>query len=121
MKIYDPGNWYWFVGGDTTKVFSSKTGDYVPATDATFVAWAADGSMPTRIDTEANLGAVLAPYNIRPVNAGVLDGYLTSQANDIVAHPTFKPTFFALQQIAALQGSTEPTVADAVAYVKSVL
>lgn len=32
-------NGYWFVGNDKTKVFSSKSGTYVPVTDPTYVAW----------------------------------------------------------------------------------
>jgi hypothetical protein len=93
MKDYNPKNWYWFVGGDQTKAFSSASGDYVLSADATFQAWLADGTLPTKIDTEANLGAVLAPYLMRPANAGVLDGYTTSQATTIIAHVAFKIAF----------------------------
>ena len=82
--MYNPLDWYWIVGGtgphidepggdytgDETRRFSSASNGYVPATDATYLAWqaaqiAATGVDPTtRIDTEANLAAVLLPYGI---------------------------------------------------------
>lgn len=82
---YNPLDWYWFVGGtgphvastgapftgDETRVFSSARGRYVPVSDTTYQAWRtaevaqSGGHEPTtRIDTEANLAAVLAPYGI---------------------------------------------------------
>jgi hypothetical protein len=84
MVFFNPLNWYWIVGGngphidepggeftgDETRRFSSARNGYVPATDATYVAWrdaavAETGTdRTTRIDTEANLAAVLAPYGI---------------------------------------------------------
>lgn len=33
MTNYNPLDWYWIVGGDETKVYSSNAGDYV-ASDA---------------------------------------------------------------------------------------
>jgi hypothetical protein len=75
MRTYDPSNWYWIVGGNEAQVFSSATGNYVPANDAAFAAWQADGSMPTRIVNETELGEVLANARVRPVRAAVLDAY----------------------------------------------
>ncbi len=93
MKFYDPKDWYWFVAGDLSKVFSSKTGDYVVVSNPTFVAWASDGTTPTSILNEAELGEVLAPYLMRPSNANVLDGYLTTQADVIIVTTMFKIMF----------------------------
>jgi hypothetical protein len=84
MVFFNPLDWYWIVGGngphidepgddftgDETRRFSSARNGYVPASDATYVAWrdaavAESGiDRTTRIDTEANLAAVLAPYGI---------------------------------------------------------
>lgn len=75
MKPYDAADWYWFVASDRSKVYSSKTADYVLATDQGFVDWSADGSKPTIIDAEASLGAVLAPYRLVPKPSGILAGY----------------------------------------------
>jgi hypothetical protein len=75
-------DWYWIVGGggphldqdgnytgDESQVFSSASNAYVPATDATYVAWKdrdPNFDATTRIDTEANLALVLEPFGIIP-------------------------------------------------------
>jgi hypothetical protein len=84
MALFNPLNWYWIVGGngphidapggdftgDASRVFTSARNGYVPATDATYVTWRDAGQAEsgidrtTRIDTEANLAAVLEPYGI---------------------------------------------------------
>jgi hypothetical protein len=85
MAGYRPTDWYWIVGGngphidepggehtgDDSRVFASARNQYVPATDATYLAWkdaemADNGGFDptTRIDTEANLAAVLEPFGI---------------------------------------------------------
>lgn len=124
MKNYDPKNWYWIVGGDQTKAYSSALGDYVPATDATFTAWRADGTPPTQIDTEVNLGGVLAPYYptiTRPVPAAVIDGYQQSQSDDVIAHKLFKLIFSMFNRIQVLEGKQAVTPAQARAAVKALM
>jgi hypothetical protein len=74
-STYNPQDWYWIVGGSTTQVYSSKTGNYVPVNDASYQAWLALDNHPTKIDTEANLGEVMVPYSLRPTPPGVLQGY----------------------------------------------
>jgi hypothetical protein len=103
MRPYDVNNWYWYVGGDRTKAFSSAAGDYVLANDATFAAFLADGNPPTVIDTEANLGDVLAQNIVRPVNANVLDGYKQSQATTVIQHKMFKVLFNHENRIRAIE------------------
>lgn len=121
MKLYDPTNWYWRIAGDQTRAFSSAVGDYVPNTDATFVDWLSDGSVASTVATEADLGAALSASLARPTNAAVLDAYLTTQAHEIARGPAFKPVFYLMQQVAALNGDPHPTVDEAIAYTKSVL
>jgi hypothetical protein len=98
----NPLDWYWFVGGtgphiaapgdpftgDETKVFSSATLSYVPSTDPTYLAWrsrqmAENGGYDptTRIDTEANLAAVLAPYGLAFPNAANAMAALAAMLN----------------------------------------
>jgi Domain of unknown function (DUF4376) len=75
MMRFNPSAWYWNVGGSTTKVFSSASGSYVALADATYEAWLAAGNLPTIIDTEANLVAVLAqqaPLVVVQTPAGLL-------------------------------------------------
>jgi hypothetical protein len=56
---YSPSNWYWIVAGSTTQVWSSARVQYVPVTDATYVAWLAAGGVPTKIDSAGSLWQVL--------------------------------------------------------------
>lgn len=128
---FDPTNWYWIVGGPTTQVYSSAIGNYVPVTDATYQAWLAKGGAPTKIDTEANLGDVLAPYFLRPLAANVLDGYKQSQAITIVQkefQAVFKILFNhenrirAIESALGLNGSpAQLTPAQAIAAVKALM
>lgn len=55
---YNPFNWYWIVGGDTSQAYSSARVQYVPADDSTYVAWAANNT-PTAIASAADLYGVL--------------------------------------------------------------
>lgn len=124
MKSFNPENWYWYVGGDKTKAYSSASGDYVQAADPMFVAWLSDGTLPTNIDTEANLGAVLSPYYPtvpRPVVAGVLAGYQQEQADDIFKHKLIKFLFVLNNRLRVLEGKAAFTVPQAKAYFKGLM
>lgn len=57
--IFNIRDWYWFVGGDTSKVFSSKLGNYVAITDPNYLKFANQAS-PTRIVSEEELLDVFA-------------------------------------------------------------
>lgn len=56
---YDPSRWYWRVGDDDTRVYSSAAAAYVPVDDETYMAWVAAGGFATRIVSEAELQEVL--------------------------------------------------------------
>ena len=118
---YTPQSWYWFVGADRTKAYFSAVGDYVAVTDATYLAWLANGNTPTQIDTEANLGAVLigsvAP---RPINANVLDGYTTALAS-AVDRVIFQILFNHENRIRTLAGQAQVTVQQFRTGVKALL
>jgi len=101
---YDPRNWYWIVAGDATKAYSSVAGDYVPAADATYQAWLADGNAPSRIASEDELGEVLDPYALRPVAAGVLDKYLEKQAGRLTLEIAAKVLLSHENRLRALEG-----------------
>lgn len=128
MTNYDPKDWYWFIGGDQTQVFSSARGNFFPVSDASYLAWVAKGNTPTNIDTVANLGAVLAPYLLRPTQAGVLDGYQNEHAGNIIQKVEFKVTFNhenrirAVERALSLNGSPPAlTVGQALAAVKALM
>lgn len=126
--VFTPRDWYWIVGESTTQVYSSKTGDFVPVANAQYQAWLAQGKLPTKIDTEANLGEVLAAYALRPIAANVLDGYKDKQATEIVAAVIFKILFNhenrlrAIERNLGLNGSPpDLTPAQAKAAVKALM
>jgi hypothetical protein len=85
MRRFNARDWYWIVGGtgphiaapdadftgDASRVFASARNQYVPSTDADYLAWkdaqmSANGGIDptTRIDTETNLAALLTSYGV---------------------------------------------------------
>lgn len=58
MMIYDPTNWYWVVGTNTTTVWSSNAKAYVPTTDPSYLSFGAAGGIATPISSEADLAEV---------------------------------------------------------------
>lgn len=121
MKPYNPADWYWIVGGDGTKVFSSASGSMVPVSNATYQAWLADGTLPTRIASKAELGDVLAPYSVRPTDADVLDGYQDTQARKLTIEVVAKVLFNLANEVRALKGQQALTAAQFRAYVKGLM
>lgn len=78
MKPYDAFNWYWIVANDETRRYGSVARDYIPISDLAYIEWANDGTQPTRIDTEYNLGVVLGAYHPRvkkPLPVEIARGY----------------------------------------------
>lgn len=115
---YDPKNWFWKVGGDETKVFSSSAGDYVGLTDANYLAWTALGNTARAIGTEAELGEVLAQHRVRPTNAGVLDGFKESHAQGLVVEVPAKLLLWIVNEIRVLKGQQPASAAQFKAFVK---
>jgi hypothetical protein len=82
-------DWYWKVGTDIRKVFSSARGIYVPTEDEIYIAWLDAGHIPTLIDNNDSLGVVMKDIRQRPVDANVLAAYqgAVSSIPDIVNFP----------------------------------
>jgi hypothetical protein len=118
-KPFTPRNWYWIVNGSTTQVYSSAVGNYVPVNNAAYVAWLADDNMPTRIDTEANLGEVLSVHSLRPTPAAILDGYTEAQAVKLTIETVAKILFNHENRIRTLAGQPTITAAQFKAFIKS--
>ena len=63
--IYTPRDWHWFVGGDTTRMWSSAAGAYVDASQV-------PAETPvSNILNEAELSDVLLAYGLKCPNQGV--------------------------------------------------
>ena len=72
--VFIPHDWYWFVGGEEHRVYSTKTGCYVPSNDQAYLAWRDATALAsslvdptTRIDTEENLAEVLRSLGQNPM------------------------------------------------------
>lgn len=59
-KRYDASDWFWQVGADTTRYWSSRGQAFLDADHPAVVAFTADGGFPSRVNTEAELWAILA-------------------------------------------------------------
>lgn len=119
-RQYNPQNWYWIVGGNQTQVYSSAAGDYISVSDPTYRAWISLGNVPTKIDTEANLGGVLAPFDLRPVNANILQGYLAAKASAI-DRAIFQVLFNHENRIRTLAGQQQVTTQQFLTAIGSLL
>lgn len=108
MKIYNPANWYWIVGGNETQVFSSAAGDYVPADDPAYLAWKADGTEPSRILNDIELGEVMANARVRPKRAAVLDAFKAQHAKQMTDEVQTKAILWCINEILTLKG--QPTI-----------
>jgi hypothetical protein len=117
---FNPRNWYWIVNGSTTHVYSSKVGDYVPVDDANYVAWL-DDNAPTRIDTEASLGGVLANHSLRPTPAAILDGYTEAHATKLTMEVVAKVLFNLVNEVRVLKGQSTINAAQFKAYLKGLM
>lgn len=111
MKPYNPNDWYWKVTSVPNKVYSSKLGDYVADTDATYVDWASDGTMPTVVETEDDLGNSLANASLRPANVAVLDKFKDAQASKLTLELVAKVLFNHENRIRVLEGK-QPVTAN---------
>ena len=118
---FDPKNWFWIVGGDESQVFSSKSGNYILASDAGYVAWVASGGMPTRIASAVELGEVLAPHNVRPAQSAVLDSYTETQARKLTLEVVAKILFWAVNEIRVLKGQNPVTANQFKTFLKGLM
>lgn len=68
---YTPANWYWYVGSDETRVYSSARKTFVPADDAEFMAWNGPDFEATKIVNSGELIDVLADAGCSDCAAGL--------------------------------------------------
>jgi hypothetical protein len=119
---YTPQNWYWRVGGDQNRVWSSAAGGYVPLTDLAFQAWLdLHERGPTRIGTEQQLWDVLADAGVAlPGNTTASD-----EAKDrrigTVDRVMFEMMFNHENRIRTLENRTTITKAQFIGYIKGLI
>lgn len=59
---FNPADWYWFVAGNQSQLYSSKVGTYVQSNNAGYQSWLNAGGLPSSVNSETELGDVLASY-----------------------------------------------------------
>lgn len=132
---FDPNDWYWFVGSDTTQVYSSRDDGsgvsvgYVPISNLTYLEWRSrdPGNVPTSIINEDELGEVLEGAAVRPRGNGVLAGYRRRAALRALNGPGGKVLWDQENRLRVLEraaGQNKPnldTMMQLVAYVRSVM
>lgn len=69
MKSYNSSDWYWLVGNNTSRVWSSARRSYVSADDQEYVLWFDEGGFPTPIRDESELCQVLNSAIIAEIEA----------------------------------------------------
>lgn len=121
MKEYNPFDWYWIVADSTTQVYSSAIGNYVPVTNETFIAWKSDGTLPTRVISEAELSEVLSVLNIRPVAVNLLDSYQDNQARRLTLEVVSKVLFNLVNEVRVLKGQQQITAQQFRTYLKGLM
>lgn len=115
---YTPADWYWFVGGDESRVFSSAAGRFVLPGNAAFKAFLDAGKTPTRIVSLDELADVLAGANVRPSDSDMLDRYKGAHAGRMTLEIAAKLLFAMENELRALRGEEPYTPAQFRAYVK---
>lgn len=95
--IYDVQNWYWLVGGDQSKVYSSARCSFVPVADSQYIAFVNAGGGATPIASLDDLaqvfatqypGGMLLTYANARQWAKVIGGYATTIGEQQIVFPT---------------------------------
>lgn len=121
VDFFNPRDWYWFVGADETRVYSSKADRLVPVADATYAAWVAEGGQTSRAANKAEMGEILSSYNLRPSDASMLDGYTEKQATKLTLEVVAKALFNVVNRVRILEGNQPVTAAQFKAYLKGLM
>lgn len=94
MTEYNPFNWFWIVGDDGTRAYSSATKGFVDISEA-------DPRCITRIGTESDLVAVLREANVPPyhrVAKSTIIARLTDQQLAAAAEAFWRPENLRLRE-----------------------
>lgn len=118
---YNPAAWYWAVNGSTTRVYSSAAGDYVPVESPDYASWLSRGNAPSQIASEAELGEVLAPYQLRPAPANILDGYQDTQSRKITIEIVAKVLLWLVNEVRTLKGQPIVSAAQFRTFIKGLM
>jgi hypothetical protein len=109
------------VADSATQVYSSASGAYVPVSDTAYVAWLANGNIPTKIAVEQDLWDLLTAAGIAiPSGAVISDPQKDATFADIPL-AVQRWAFAVDNRVRALEGQSTRTAAQFKTYVKSLL
>lgn len=100
VGVFIPKNWYWIVGGDTSRAWSSAQSAYVTTYPS---------NATTRIGSEAELRAVLRGYGLAGPGADAVDVKAEAQRRIIAATGAADLQACLIKQLNALMRATELT------------
>lgn len=63
-RHFTPKDWCWFVAGDETKAYYSKTGKFIKVDSDEFLAWEGAHGRVTRINSMKELKKVLKQHSV---------------------------------------------------------
>lgn len=64
-EFFNPADWYWIVGDDESRVWSSARGRYYAISNDVYRDWLKSGGQPTSILDEGELADVLQVYGLQ--------------------------------------------------------
>jgi hypothetical protein len=107
---YVASDWYWVVGDDQTKVWSSGRAGWVDVADPAYVAWLARGNGPTPIGSLDELAAVLAadfPAGMLAVYANVRQWALATGGHVVTVNGVAIPFSTSVESMALIGGKVQ--------------
>lgn len=120
---YSTSDWYWIVGGDGSRTYSSAAAAYVATSDSTYLAWVLAGNTATKIGSEASLWDVLTqqfPAGIAANNAAGQAVRQSDQENSM-DQAAIKVLFNHENRIRVLEAKAAITIAQFVAAIRALL
>jgi len=69
MLNYNVKNWYWFVAGDETRIYSSVSSSYISPQESNLFAWIAKGGRITHINSANELVDILSANILSQLSA----------------------------------------------------
>lgn len=113
MIPFDPANWYWFVGGDRSRLWSSAAGAYVSPDDKAYLLWLGEGPLPSTIASDDELHEVLAGHGLAdkaPAASPEKEDELRERtAQAMAAEPYFAVMLDLENRVRTLEGKPEIT------------
>jgi len=121
---FNPRDWYWQIEGETERVYSTLSGDFISTSEQQYTDWLArvgnEAGGPTPVRDEATLGDTLARFNLRPPDTATdaIEAYKESHANKLTMEIVAKILFWLVNEVRTLKGQNPVTAQQFKAFIK---